>query len=188
MPPPRRARRNPANPPANPAPQPNPLVAAIAQLGAGPVSALLGGGTLTGPQQTALGAALQNLPELVTFSGLSAGTLPDPSDPTGPAWPALFLNAQMSKWLLVEPGGLFHHETFQDPISPGQTRDVFWVRADATIRWGSETRSGPGRFLRGQFTSAGDYSASVSGGTVNPATGIFCQVPTPGCCGYRSHN
>ena len=177
-----------SDPGSEPNPPPNPLIAALAKLDARHVTALRDGKKLTTAQQTALGDALQGLPELVTFSGFSGGVLPDPTDPAGRDWPVLFLNAQMSKWLLVEPGGLFYHHQFQDPSSPDQKRDVFWVRADATIRWGSETRSGPGRFLRGQFTSAGDYSASVSGGTVNAATGIFCQVPTPECCGYRSHN
>ena len=60
------------------APPLNPLVAALAKLDAEQVTALKSGEA--GPEQTALGKALRDLPELVTFSGLSAGVLPDPAE------------------------------------------------------------------------------------------------------------
>ena len=39
------------------------------------------------------------------------------------------------------------------------------------------------QFLRGGFIAAGDFSASLTGGTFSRATGLLCEVQTPGCCG-----
>ena len=153
------------------------------------------------PDDEALIRGLQELPELVTFTGIFAGQFDDPAglpdayqeahDAGAPApatrkWSLLFFDAKLTGWLLIEPGGVVRRKRFAEPASSGVMRDVIWVRADASVKRGERPQSIQGQFLQGEFTKAGDFAASVSGGTVSASTGIFCDAQTPNCCGPRT--
>jgi hypothetical protein len=123
------------------------------------------------------------LPELVTFAGYVGGILKDDYGPTKARWLQLYLDGKLRTWLLVEKDGIVFRGTIEDKSALGGQRDVIWAKADASVKRGTGTQPAQSRFLSGDFTSAGDFSASLTGGTVSAATGIFCDAQTPGCCG-----
>jgi hypothetical protein len=128
-------------------------------------------------------ATESNLPELVTFAGYVGGILKDDYGPTKARWLQLYLDGKLRTWLLVERRGIVFRGTIEDKSALGGQRDVIWAKADASVKRGTGTQSAQSRFLSGDFTSAGDFSASLTAGTVSAATGIFCDAQTPGCCG-----
>jgi hypothetical protein len=124
-----------------------------------------------------------NLPELVTFSGYVAGIVDNGSGSSKTEWLQLYLDGKLRTWLLIEKGGIVLRGAIEDKAALGGQRDVIWAKADASVKRGSGTQPARSRFLSGEFTSAGNFSASLTGGTVSAATGIFCDAQTPGCCG-----
>ena len=60
--------------------------------------------------------------------------------------------------------------------------DIIWVLADAAVGRGGRSLSVEGAFLCGNFTRAGDFEASPTGGTLAASTGVFCEARSPGCC------
>jgi hypothetical protein len=141
-------------------------------------------GGLSGGQQVELGDALASLPDLVTFAGYVGGVVDDKAGTTKKEWVVLYLDAKLVGWLLVESDGIIYRETVKDPS--GGHRDVLWVRADASVGRGRGAQTNEERFLRGDFTAAGDFAATPTGGTTAAATGLLVDATTPGCCGFKS--
>jgi hypothetical protein len=131
-------------------------------------------------------AGKASLPELVTFAGYLGGTLDNPTGEEPATWRLLYLDSKLWTWLLVPDDGIVLRERVEEEGARGKERDVLWVNADAMVRRGSGPQSVHGRFLSGDFTRAGDFAASLSGGTFSAATGIFCEAVTPGSCGPRT--
>jgi hypothetical protein len=139
------------------------------------------GGGAADPQVLADALArTPDLPDLVTFSGFLGGVVDDSS---GEFWQLLYLDAKLLTWLLVQKDGIVYRDRIKDERAFGGQRDVLWVQADTAVGRGSRPQSAQTRFLRGAFTAAGDFAASLPVGTSAPATGIFCDAQTPGCCG-----
>ena len=125
-------------------------------------------------------------PELVTFAGYLGGTIRPEKEEEGRSWRVLYLDAKLRTWLLVNPKDILLSRRMPDETSPFGKRDVIWLRSSASVSDGT----GPVRrneieaqFVRGDFVGAGDFSASLTGGTYSRATGLLCEVQTPGCCG-----
>jgi hypothetical protein len=121
------------------------------------------------------------IPTLVTFAGFVGATLVrEPgSDAT---WTLLYLDPQLSSWLLVPTEGIVARDRILDEHAPHKERDVIWVTGDASVGVGNGSLSVQAQFLTGEFTRAGDFEVSPNGGTMAAATGIFC----PGGCKPRT--
>jgi hypothetical protein len=132
-------------------------------------------------QKNVLATALAdqaNLPGLSLFAGFLGG----PVEREKQLWRLLYFDARLSSWLLVPEAAIVVHERLKDRNAPFGLRDVLWVDGTATVVHGEGARSNEGRFLVGDFTRAGDFSASTTGGTFSAATGLLCEATTPGCC------
>jgi hypothetical protein len=125
-----------------------------------------------------------DVPVLSTF----AGYLGDAIEYRDRNWRVLYLDTKLSSWLLVEEQAIVFHDRMHDRTAAYGMRDVIWLNAEATVGRGIGPQAGEARFLRGAFTSAGDVTAAVTGGTFDAATGIFCEAQTPGCCGWPTHH
>jgi len=139
----------------------------------------------------ALADALANdpaVPELYTFAGFLGGVLKDDTDTTKTMWRLLYLDSKLFTWLLVDHNSILLRKDVDDETSPAGTRDYVWMKADASVSRGEgppQRNEIQARFLRGDFVSAGDFAASVTGGTYAPPTGPACPL-TPGCCGKKT--
>lgn len=125
-----------------------------------------------------------DVPPLSTF----AGYLGDAITYRKRNWRVLYLDTKLSSWLLVEEEAILFHDRMHDRTAAYGMRDVIWLNSEATVGRGIGPQAGEARFLRGSFTSAGDVTAAVTGGTFDAATGIFCEAQTPGCCGWPTHH
>ena len=128
-----------------------------------------------------------NLPEIHTFAGFLGGTLAD-SGPTQSSWRLLYLDPKLRTWLLVDQKNILLRQEVRDETSPFGSRDHVWMKSDASVSQGEgapRRNEVQARFLRGDFVSAGDFAASVTGGTFAPPTGPLCPL-TPGCCGKKT--
>jgi hypothetical protein len=124
-----------------------------------------------------------NLPDLSLFAGFLGGQV----DHDNTKWRLLYLDARLNNWLLVPEDDIVVHQRLGDDRAPSGKRDALWVRGSATVVQGSGSREKEGRFLVGEFTRAGDFAASTTGGTFSAASGLLCEATTPGCCwGARS--
>jgi hypothetical protein len=139
----------------------------------------------------ALASELANdpdIPELYTFAGYLGGLLDDPTNTTQINWQIVYLDAKLLTWLLVDEDSIVLRTTVDDDTSPFGKRDYIWLKSDASVSRGEgppQTNEIQARFLRGDFVSAGDFAASLTGGTFAPTTGPSCPL-TPGCCGIRT--
>ncbi|HEY6692958.1 MAG TPA: hypothetical protein VI006_08910 [Solirubrobacteraceae bacterium] len=124
-----------------------------------------------------------NLPDLSLFAGYLGG----PVEHEGADWRLLYLDSRLNNWLLVPEDQIVVHQRLTDANAASGLRDALWVRGSATLVRGSGSRAKEGRFLVGEFTRAGDFAASTTGGTFSAASGLLCEATTPGCCwGARS--
>jgi hypothetical protein len=133
-------------------------------------------------------ANLTDLPELYTFAGYLGGLVADEKDPTKANWQLLYLDAKLLTWLLLDEASIVLTNRVDDETSPLGSRDYVWLKTDASVSRGEgppQPNEIQARFLRGDFVSAGDFAASVTGGTFASVTGPACPL-TPGCCGIRT--
>ena len=155
-------------------------------------------GRPTGEQQEAVDTAAIKVvgliandpaqPELYTFAGYLGGIVEDSAGTIKTTWRLLYLDAKLQTWLLVGQESILLRKDVTDETSPSGSRDHVWVKADASVSQGEgppQKNEIQARFLRGDFVSAGDFAASVTGGTYAPVTGPMCPL-TPGCCGRRT--
>ena len=129
-----------------------------------------------------------SLGELHTFAGYLGGKVEDEAKTTNTTWRLLYLDAKLRSWLLIAQESILLRKDVPDDTSPTGSRDHIWVQADASVSQGEgapQKNEIQARFLRGDFVSAGDFAASVAGGTFAPVTGPLCPL-TPGCCGKRT--
>jgi hypothetical protein len=132
-------------------------------------------------------AANPAIPPLVTFAGFLGGTVS--SEDGKKTWRVFYLDAKLLTWLLFDEDAILYSQRLKDETAPFGERDVIWLRSSTSVTEGT----GPPRpneieaeLLRGDFIGAGDFSASLTGGTFSRATGLLCEVQTPGCCGRRT--
>jgi hypothetical protein len=133
-------------------------------------------------QKNTLASALAdqaNVPELMLVAGYLGGQVIQGADEK---WRLLYLDSRLESWLLVLEDAIVVHERLEDDHAASRLRDVLWLRGTTTVVHGTGSRESAGRFLVGEFTRAGDYAASNSGGTFSAATGLLCEASTPGCC------
>src|SRR4051794_30816061 len=126
----------------------------------------------------------ERTPELVTYAGFLGGMV----NARRTDWRLLYLDAKLLTWLLIDNTAIVHSHRDDDKKRFGQ-RDVVWVKAGASVSRGEgavDDNDVEARFLRGQFTSAQDFTASLSGGTFSAPTGAVCEAMTPTCCGRRT--
>ena len=121
------------------------------------------------------------IPPLITFAGFLGGTVAASDEEP---WRVFYLDAKLLTWLLSSEDDIVHREKLTDETAPFGQRDVLWLKSSASVTEGSgspvTTRGAvPARGLHG----AADFSASLTGGTFSRATGLLCEVETPGCCG-----
>jgi len=138
-------------------------------------------------------AHASNLPETVMFAGFLGEVVPQPGGTTSSYgtplrnWQVLYLNLELTDWLLVEDEGILAQDSITDDAVPfNQKRDVIWVRADASVGRGSGSQSVESQFLTGAFTRAADFDSPPTGGTFGATTGVFCEARTLSCCHRKS--
>ena len=138
-----------------------------------------------GMRTAAAFAAESNLAERIMFAGFRG---PVVTHPNGSEWLVLYLDLELRDWLLIEVTGIVARSTVKDEKVPfeEESRDVFWVKADAAVGRGDASQAAQAHFLTGKFTRAGDFEAPLSGGTLAAATGVFCEARTPSCCLFKS--
>jgi hypothetical protein len=130
-------------------------------------------------------AETANVPELFTFAGyLDEKSVRRPGSQSD--WRLLYLDLQLSNWILVEKDGIVHSAVVEDDNVPGKQRDVVWVTGDTAVGVGSGSQSVEAQFLTGEFTRAADFRASPTGGTLAASTGVFCEAESIGCCNPTS--
>jgi hypothetical protein len=123
-----------------------------------------------------------NAPRLVSFAGYLGGIAATDSD--GVRWRLFYFDWKLQTWLAVAQPSIVYRVAIQDPKWPFGQLDVIWVRSEAAVGEGT----GPlpqqvqGRFLRGDFTSAGDFRTDSLAGTLSASTGVFCDAESVGCC------
>jgi hypothetical protein len=125
-----------------------------------------------------------DIPDLVTMAGYLGGTVDVRLSGRDVKWWILYLDSQLQNWRLIPDDEVLLHASLHDDNAPFRRRDVIWVDADAFTATG-EAPPRPelqARFLRGDFTRAGDLVAPAPGGPSAPVTGVFCEVTTPSCC------
>jgi hypothetical protein len=136
-----------------------------------------------------LADALANDPSvtpLVAFAGFLGGSIKRPGKKP---WRVFYLDPKLVTWLIMNEDDIVAREQLVDPTAPFGQRDMIWLRSSASVTDGSgqpRTQDIEAEFLRGDFVGAGDFSASLTGGTFSRATGLLCEVQTPGCCGRRT--
>jgi hypothetical protein len=132
-------------------------------------------------------AADPTVPPLVTFAGFLGGTIT--ADGSSRTWRVFYLDAKLLTWLLFEDDKIVHSQRLEDETAPFGERDILWLRSSTSVTEGSgvpRANEIEAQFTRGDFIGAGDFSASLTGGTFSRATGLLCEVQTPGCCGRRT--
>jgi hypothetical protein len=102
----------------------------------------------------------------------------------GNDWSVLYLDWDLETWLVIETIGIVGRERITSAAGSGAPalRDVVLVLADTAVGHGRRSLSLEGAFLCGNFTRAGDFEPSPSGGTLDASTGVFCEGRSPGCC------
>lgn len=133
-------------------------------------------------------AANPAVPELVTFAGFLGGSF---KAADGRTWRLLYLDPKLFTWLVFDESDVVLDRELKDVTTPTTgkntlVRDLIWLKSSASVTEGSgppRTHEIEAQFLRGDFIGAGDFSASLTGGTFSRATGLLCEVQTPGCCG-----
>ena len=119
--------------------------------------------------------------QVAAFEGYLGATVPH----DGKDWCVFYLDLQARSWLLVERDCIVERAIVEHSTWPCK-RDVLWVRGDGAVGIGHGSQSVQAQFLTGEFTRAGDFEASPTGGTLEAATGVFCRG-TPSCCRRMSH-
>jgi hypothetical protein len=123
-------------------------------------------------------AGASNVPKLVSFAGYVGGRFHKQET----EWCVFYLNTRLTTWLLVDTDGIVFRESRKEEQAPCGLRDVIWVKADTPVGLGNASEAAQAQFLTGEFTSAGDIDAPAAGGTLDAATGVFCEARSVGCC------
>ena len=119
-----------------------------------------------------------NLPDLSLIAGYLGGAV----YPRGLTWRLVYLDSRLDSWLLVHENDIVNYQRLHGREGAVGLRDMLWVDAPANLVRGTGARTNDGRFFVGEFTRAGDFAASTTGGTFSAATGLLCEATTPGCC------
>jgi hypothetical protein len=147
---------------------------------------------LTKDEKTRLvdAAAGVDFPDLVALAGYLGGTVAEkPPGPEG-KWRILYLDSQLQNWRLVPDDDILVFSRMYAEDAAFNRRDVIWVDRNAvTATGGAPPRpDAQAKYLRGDFTRAGDLMAPAAGRgpSPDPQTGIFCPI-TPRCCTRPVH-
>jgi hypothetical protein len=124
--------------------------------------------------------------ELVTFAGYLGGNIAQIATSPPGNWRVMYLDSKLLTWVLVDDDDILFRDIVEDESAAFRERDIIWISADAMTLSGRGRQSVQGQFLSGEFTRAGDFRSSLAGGTLAPATGIFCDAETPSCCGRHT--
>jgi hypothetical protein len=126
-----------------------------------------------------------DFPDLVALAGYLGGTVDEKPPGREGKWRILYLDSQLQNWRLIPEEDIFVINRMRADDAAFNTRDVIWVDRDAlTATGGAPPRpEEQARYLRGNFTKAGDLvSPGGHGGPEpDPQTGVFCPI-TPRCC------
>jgi hypothetical protein len=122
-------------------------------------------------------AAAPEVPELVIFEGWAGDVFERPPETS---WQQFYLDPRLFAWMIVEGKRIRYSRRVTDKESPTGGCDYIWVEADALVGSGSGKQPVEATFLTGEFTRAGDFEATPTGGG---ATGPFFRPRSP-FCGY----
>lgn len=134
-------------------------------------------------------AAEPRLPELIMFAGFVGGTVNFKVVTQNTTWRLLYLDGKLQTWMLVQASDIVFQRPPEKDAPHVEQRDLVWVRADASVCKGTgqpRLDEIQASYLRGDFTSAGDFAAAQSSGPVSPSAGLLNEARTPGCCGVRT--
>jgi hypothetical protein len=129
------------------------------------------------------------LPELIMFAGYIGGRIDLRLGGQSTRWRLLYLDGKLLTWLLVMETDIVHRRSSIGVGPRSDLRDVLWIKADASVSRGTgqpRLDEMQASYLRGDFTRAGDFATTLSGGTGSPQTGFLCEARTPGCCGIKT--
>jgi hypothetical protein len=144
----------------------------------GPLGFAKAVGTLGGAQALAETA---DVPKVVSFVGYLGATITNPAAADS-QWCVLYLDRDLHSWLLIETAAIVRRLIINDRNTTEDQYDVIWVTADGVVSRGRGSLSTEAQFLSGDFTRAGDFESSPTGGTLSASTGVFCEARSPGCC------
>ena len=124
----------------------------------------------------------QRPPDVISFTGYLGDLVPGLTADTA-AWRVLYLTSELNSWLMVRESSILLHDRLADGTAAFGQRDVIWVTESADILRGNAPPSivAQSEFLKGDFTRASDYAASLSGLSGSAQTGAFCGAVTPAC-------
>jgi hypothetical protein len=144
-------------------------------------------GDLDDDERRRLVAAAEGVdfPDLVALAGYLGGTVDERPPGRQGRWRILYLDSRLQNWRLIpEEDILVFNRMYVEDAAFG-ARDVIWVDRDAlTATGGAPPRpEEQARYLRGNFTKAGDLVSPGGQGAPepDPQTGVFCPI-TPRCC------
>jgi hypothetical protein len=100
-----------------------------------------------------------------------------------PAGQVLFLDAQLSKWLLVQIKDISLFSRVRDDSAAFGLRDILWLKSDVRVVPGDASDSVEQSYLSGPFTRADQVPTTVTGGTFPLTGGLLMEAITPNCCG-----
>ena len=100
-----------------------------------------------------------------------------------PAGQVLFLDAQLSKWLLLRIKDISLFNRVRDDSAAFGLRDILWLKSDIRVVPGDSSDSVEQSYLNGPFTRADQVPTTVTGGTFPGPGGLLLEAITPGCCG-----
>jgi hypothetical protein len=126
-----------------------------------------------------------DFPDLVALAGYLGGTVDERPPGKEGSWRILYLDSQLQNWRLIPDEDILVFSRMVAEDAAFNRRDVIWVDRDAlTATGGAPPRpDAQAKYLRGDFTRAGDLMAPGIGGapSPDPQTGVFCPI-TPRCC------
>src|SRR6185369_16429799 len=126
--------------------------------------------------------------KLQVFAGFLGGVVTQKVNSVDSSWQLLYLDPKLLTWLLVDVDALLFARNVPNQQAAFGGFDHVWVKADGLVGPGDgsvQNTEIESRYMRGGFVSAGDFAASVTGGTYAPPTGQLCPL-TPGCCGIKT--
>jgi len=117
------------------------------------------------------------------------GFISDQIDQDDRSWRLLYTDATANEYLIIDVDDIVTIDPHDVDLAPFGRIDYVWVRADARVGEGDNTKSLAGLLTAGGFTRAGDFRGSFSASAADSGTsglGPLCTARTPCCCNKRT--
>ena len=117
-------------------------------------------------------------------AGYLGGCREDRDRSDRPPSQVLFLDAKLSRWLLVQLEDIVVFNRVDDDSAAFGLLDVLWLKPDARVVAGDESDVVAQSYLTGPFVRVDEIGMTVGGSTYpRQGGGLLLEAVTPGCCG-----